>query len=405
MIHLPRLISIELTNFDLYISSDNKVLIDLEKPVNCIIGANGLGKSTILNCLNYALTGIINHPGKKFKSVSEFFIGNKYHQEYFEGRISEQYREEATVKVVFEIQGEVLEVTRKFFPNNRVTEFKRSSNQVGSYEDIVVTLTGLSSFDQFAFLQVKVLTFDEERECLFWEPLLLTNALFLTMGLAPEDAGRADELSRQIERANSRIRNLQYEINKIDKRILSLQLEIDEKDISNSNNGDEETVSELNEKYDLLVQIMEYSNNKYLKLRGELDYCIGLIAQKTAEQQQIKSEYDKLYKRVFTDTNSTDLRKHNIIAELYKGICPVCQASDHNVWRNAERKIENHICPLCDSDIIAEDQEDEDNLIETLKSLDKKLAEVSEVINDNVLKSDRLRQEFIALGTYIEEKN
>jgi len=66
-IKLPRIKSLTLKNFSLYETPDNTITVDFEKPASCIIGANGLGKSTLLNCINYGLTVIIKQVGRKPK--------------------------------------------------------------------------------------------------------------------------------------------------------------------------------------------------------------------------------------------------------------------------------------------------------------------------------------------------
>lgn len=51
-IYLPNIIKLELTNFSLY--CEQSVVMDFSKPVSCLMGANGIGKSTLLNCVNFA---------------------------------------------------------------------------------------------------------------------------------------------------------------------------------------------------------------------------------------------------------------------------------------------------------------------------------------------------------------
>lgn len=62
-IYLPNIIELELTNFSLY--CEQSVVMDFSKPVSCLMGANGIGKSTLLNCVNFAITGRINPTNKK----------------------------------------------------------------------------------------------------------------------------------------------------------------------------------------------------------------------------------------------------------------------------------------------------------------------------------------------------
>lgn len=84
-IYLPNIIKLELTNFSLY--CEQSVVMDFSKPVSCLMGANGIGKSTLLNCVNFAITGRINPTNKKLKSIDTLDRGNNYYLQYFDGRI------------------------------------------------------------------------------------------------------------------------------------------------------------------------------------------------------------------------------------------------------------------------------------------------------------------------------
>lgn len=180
-IFLPDIRSLTLENFSLY--STNPVIMDFTKPVSCIMGANGIGKSTLLNCINFAITGRINLPGKKLKSMGELGDSNNYHSEYFDGRIIENDKDFATSKIVFCINNQEVMVKRGFFPS-QILEYTLSgdSRNVDDFEDDIVRMARLNNYAQFVFLQLKVLTFDEGRDCLFWNPSVLTPTIFLCLG-------------------------------------------------------------------------------------------------------------------------------------------------------------------------------------------------------------------------------
>lgn len=98
-IYLPNIIKLELTNFSLY--CEQSVVMDFSKPVSCLMGANGIGKSTLLNCVNFAITGRINPTNKKLKSIDTLDRGNNYYLQYFDGRISEVDKDYASTRIVF----------------------------------------------------------------------------------------------------------------------------------------------------------------------------------------------------------------------------------------------------------------------------------------------------------------
>ena len=228
-LYFPNIQKVQINDFSLY--AKECVLIDFSKAVSCIMGANGIGKSTLLNCINYAITGYINQPDKKVKSIKEFVEGNNYYTKYFTGRINEIDKDTANITVFFSINGKEIEVNRNFFPSNTINYFKIDGELAENYESSIVGFSGLKSYNQFVFIMLKVLTFDESRDCLFWNHTILTPTLFVCMGSSVEDAGKADDLSRELQKYSSRIRNLQWDITKATARLNTL---IEQKPVKNS---------------------------------------------------------------------------------------------------------------------------------------------------------------------------
>mgnify|MGYP001488279941 CR=1 FL=1 len=399
-LRLPRLKLLELNNFSLYDAKDNRILINLEKPVSCIVGANGLGKSTLLNCINYGLTGLINNR-KKFQTVSEFCKNNRFAHEYFEGRISENDRDSANVTVTFSIGNSTLKVSRNFYPNNSVVSFICDQGEYTTYEEAVVDLMGLSTFDQFVFLIVKVLTFDEERECLFWEPNILTPTLYLALDINPETAAKADMLANEVQRSNSRIRNFQYEIKKLERRIKVLQAELETE--VNEVKTEELTEAEIKEQYDALIESLHEADSKYQKTKKELDLLTVRISELNSQYHQIKREYDDVYNSMFIGGFKDTIKNNPVMVELYKGTCPVCNTQHAEVWKKADQYIQNEICPLCENELHAENK-NQDQLLQKLRELDEQLSRITKEIDESILKTTRLRNEQEATIAFIDKK-
>ncbi len=79
-----KLEKIIIRNFSLY-SKDEKVLA-VEEIINngvyCLAGANGLGKTTFLNIINYGLTGLVLESKKGVFAPNEIEDSNKGHTGY-----------------------------------------------------------------------------------------------------------------------------------------------------------------------------------------------------------------------------------------------------------------------------------------------------------------------------------
>ena len=76
---LPKIQEIVINEFSLY-KLKSEIVLDMNDGVFCLAGANGLGKSTFISILSYALTGIVVDPKKNFASVNsipKFFKNNE----------------------------------------------------------------------------------------------------------------------------------------------------------------------------------------------------------------------------------------------------------------------------------------------------------------------------------------
>src|SRR5258708_3439902 len=119
----PQIRTVRLNHFSLYRLKPN-IEIAVSPGVFCLVGANGLGKSTFLTSLNYALTGIVPSPAVKFMSINEFYALKSFNADYFTGRIAEVDRNSASISVYFEINLHGYRLTRLLFSPKKLSELR-----------------------------------------------------------------------------------------------------------------------------------------------------------------------------------------------------------------------------------------------------------------------------------------
>lgn len=234
---LPKIKRIVIKNFSLY-KSKKQINIDLNDGVMCLAGANGLGKSTFISIVSYAMTGYVIKPGISFKSDNSIaaFVKRSagFAYKYFEGRISEEDRDMASVSIEFDLAGNTYTLKRGFFDSSELDCFSRVGSDgvntvnefehlLEQYERFFIEDAGLASFDQFVFIQGFVLTFDESKKLLFWDADSMNRVMYLFFSVDPKKAQRADELRKEIKRCESRMRNIQWDITQTNKQLESLQ--------------------------------------------------------------------------------------------------------------------------------------------------------------------------------------
>lgn len=392
-IYLPNIKKLTLENFSLY--SVNPVVMDFSKSVSCIMGANGIGKSTLLNCINFALTGRINPPNKKLKSMDELESSNDYSLKYFDGRISETDKEFATSTITFSLNEKNITIKRSFFPNQILEYYLNEEKQdIDKFETDVVAFTRLNNYAQFVFLQLKVLTFDESRDCLFWNPSVLTPTIFLCLGKNVENANKADELARELQKLSSRIRNIQWEITKQNNRLTTL---IEEKNAINNSvpqysNQDE---AYAKNEYEYVEHNLEQIETERNDLLNKQQFVYAKTSELTIEKLKLENEYQEIYSRLYAE--NIDLRKSPIIMELTGKCCPVCKSVHSVMPTYIEKRISKNICPLCGETVCKNDNKTND-ILEVLQKKDEQLKEVSDKIVE-------LTKKNVSITKRIEELN
>lgn len=379
-LNFPTLHRITLRRFSLF-SSAPEVDEKVSGGVFCLAGANGLGKSTFLSAVNFAMTGLVSNPDLKFASVDEYYKnGRGFAREYFEGRIAEDDREAAEVGLEFTVGDHSYELTRALFENEELRtvvirdrdrreilngrDLSESERHV-QYAAQLIRDLGLASFEQFVFLQHFVLTFDERRHLLFWDPKVLEQALFLAFGLEPSAAKRADTLRRESEKADSLARNANWQATEIRKKIRDLETTADELVAQNS--------KDLAEEHKTLERTLEASAGSVEKLESrQRDLGIEL-AGLSSKQAALRSQYEEEFARRIQTT--THVSHHPLVtSSLDEASCRLCGAHGASVAAEIQSRAHGDDCPLCGSKVEKERARAKD--IARLKELDEALSKV-----------------------------
>lgn len=305
---LPKINRIIIENFSLY-KLQRRIDINVPDGVMCLAGANGLGKSTFISIVSYAMTGVVVQPDIDFKSlnsISEFAKkASGFADHFFEGRICERDRMQAQVSVEFVLGDYHYYITREFFSNSDLLRFSRISDEKGEtvdsfqplliqYNNFFVKDSGLSSFEQFIFLQTYVLTFDESKKLLFWDENVMNRVMYLFFSLDADSAQRADTLRKNIKRYESNMRNIQWDISKAEKRLGKILsdgavTEQEMNEIEAACNEIEAIQKEIDEK-----------QSKYSVLIAKHDEVKLLIDDNTLKQNEVKTQYEQVFSSLYS---------------------------------------------------------------------------------------------------------
>ena len=394
---LPIISRVHFSDFDLFRRRPN-VRVNISRSVFCLIGANGLGKSTFLNSLLYGLTGAIPYRARRFSSPREYAeeaTRLDRRDDYYGGRLSEAVAANATIAVEIRWATKSALVTRRLLGPGAVAtlEVKTNGTQTvtrfedaaadRTYQDLVIAECGLPSFDQFVFLMHYVCTFDEDRHLLLWDPVALTNALYLAFGSEAEQAARANDLKREVERRGSRARNSRFAARQsLDEAERLRKALLGDKSRERNEEATAKRYKQLNKWLDDAVQRVQ---RKDVELRqSEVS-----VSDRSAALTELQLEYEQKFAARVDAASIT--RHHPLVrSTLRSDRCAVCAAV--GVENRIRTSIEKGFCPLCGSGVA--NKIDDKASIDKLKVLDQRIEQARVALNKALDRRGRLKDDY-----------
>jgi DNA repair exonuclease SbcCD ATPase subunit len=399
-LRLPQIENVKLRRFSLFTANP-----DAEFQANigvvCLVGANGIGKSTLLSAINFAMTGTVSDPSRQFESMEEYYkFTRNYSSNYFRGRIEVSDEEEAEIVLSFRIGVYYYEIRRGLFEpdelrgltirNAETTEVVVDTEETprGERHRVYVTKLvehiGVASFEEFVFLQHFVFTFDEQRKTLFWNSRIMDRVLYRAFGAEPDMAKRADSMKREIEAEDSRVRNYQWEATRMRKRINEIRTNT-------------QAASGAQQKYEKLIQDHEVMSKQFDEQSedlGRLDDTIKdanlRLAEYSVHETSLRDEYARFFDKRLNLRPA--LPQHPFITQsIADHLCGLCGSESETSIQAIEAKTKESTCPLCDSTL--HEQRAENGDVHRLQEVDREIAEVKKKIGDTLKTLERLRTE------------
>lgn len=396
---LPKIKKVLLRRFSLFTANPN-AQFDCNNGVLCLVGANGIGKSTLLSAINFCLTGIVADPNRPFESMEEYYKYTRdYSASYFRGRIMGEDEDDAEIAICFTLGTREYDLRRGMFEPDELRELTISdenskekietkelsrAERHRAYVSNFIKHSGVSSFEEFSFLQLFVFTFDEQRKTLFWNSRIMDRVLYRAFGMEPDMAKKADSMWREIEQQDSRVRNFQWEATKMRKRINELRAKN-----QNSSTAKEtyETLTtnhkELSEQFDeeskILHQIEDSLKDANLKL-----------AEQAVHETSLRDEYARYFESRFK--LRLPLAQHPWIIQSFKDKkCGLCGNDSNAALTKIASKIKEETCPICES--LVKKTTTNDSEAKKLQEIDKELLAAKNGIKGTLKTLERLRGE------------
>ena len=391
-IKLPRIQHVRLRRFSLFAGNPNAEFAAGAGAL-CLVGANGIGKSTLLSAINFCLTGTVPDPNRAFVSIDEYYkYTRQYSQTYFRGRILGTDEEDAEITLFFTLGDFDYQVTRGLFEPDELRFLHITGrgdtdshedvqadldiprlHRHRSYADHLVTHSGLNSFEEFVFLQHFVFTFDEQRRTLFWDARIMERVLYRAFGLDPTMAKKADSLRREIQHQDSRVRNYQWESTRMRKRINALR------ERAQQLSGAETDYNQLADDHEQLSKLFDDQSTHLQQARDSLTDAHLRLADHSVRETALHDEYSRFFDAQFSAR--PPLNRHPIVVRsLETQVCGLCGADGSESIATLAARTAASKCPLCESDIRVTPETTVD--IDRLQDVDRQLAALKKNIRD-----------------------
>ncbi|WP_405382316.1 hypothetical protein [Maribacter sp. LLG6340-A2] len=396
---------VTIRNFSLYSKNNQtfEVNEDINDGVYCLAGANGLGKTTFLNAINYGLTGIVLEPNKEVFSPDDIVKSNKdYTKRYFKGRIRAEDEEKSEIEILISVGDKFLKIIRGFKEREglKYLEYYKSLNNIktslldtikltpielnSNYEKIITNITGFGNYNYFLFYQLYVLTFDENRRMLFWDNRASNNALSIAFNEDINDTERLIDLKGKMDKHESDGRNDRWQATQTKNKLDELINDYNEKENPNYKNKQQDFFA--------LSDNIEKQENIFEEVKIEYDTLLKRQNIINSEILQLRLTYRKLFSE-YSEPRSKLLENHLFkIAEKNKE-CFVCGAEGNQVVENIEKKLYDDCCPLCNTSINNDNTKIQDELLNKIKKTDQNLSKSNEDLEKIILDTETKKVE------------
>ena len=391
-LRLPRLSRVRLRRFSLFAGNPDAEVMAGDG-VLCLVGANGIGKSTLLTAINFCMTGTVPDPGRVFESINEYYRYTRdYSKDFFRGRIDGLDEKDAEITVSFRLGAYAYEITRGLFepeelrylsvvnlsgghesPTITVSDDLPRSERHKAYTNAFVAHSGVASFEEFVFLQHFVFTFDENRKTLFWNPRIMELVLYRAFGAESDMAKRVDSLRREIDAQDSRVRNRQWEATRMRKRINEIRARQSEQV------GTKEEFDVLATEHESLTKRYEEEADALHMAEDAVRDAHMQLAKLSVREGSLRDDYARLFDSQFAFRSRPS--EHPLVAQsLEDRICGLCGAGGAEVAEAIESRTTGETCPICGSSV-ATDSPQRDGASD-LRRIDSEISAVRHTIRD-----------------------
>jgi len=374
-IFLPELIHINIKDYSLYPNGlDYK--FNFVQGFNLVIGGNGMGKTTFVSLLKYAIIGNYKKQYEYTRTYKENKIEKRerHNDSFFSSRIDLSVLTESNPTIIIdfkikntiftvkrgirevqietlyidgiEVEGEIIsEKKYESLKNNKNIKHDQIRNYLPYIYEKEIEKASNISFDDLIFFVNYILFFGEDHKTILWDEDV-QKELFNTFFNSPELNIERQEAEREAKYFDSRSRHCSE-----DRRAIKKVLD----DIRKKENKPETPLSELSKLKENL-ELLNLQSIKTHNKRKENSVTISLLeSTKNTSSQKLDEVETKRNQLINSLSFSEYKNQHRLFNSFLKNIqtnhlCPICNSHSEGLYTKV--LVDQDKCWACDTELV-----------------------------------------------------